>query len=104
MFTHHISETILHLSLSLKDFEAAQAAEFKDYLGEVDMNGISSIEIDFSSVEFIDSSGVGALVSVQKKLNQSGGVKPVAILNAGPTVQSVLELLQLQNLFDIRTS
>lgn len=54
--------------------------------------------IDCSAVEFMDSSGVGLLVSLHKKLG--GGSRRVQLLNVRPAIRSVFALLCLEDLFD----
>jgi anti-sigma B factor antagonist len=55
--------------------------------------GRTRIVIDLSGTEFIDSSGLGALVSCLKKTRQAGGDLRIA----GPT-QHVLTVFKLTNL------
>ncbi len=55
--------------------------------------GHARIVIDLSGIEFIDSSGLGALVSCLKKARQAGGDLRIS----GPTahVQTILKLTNL---------
>ena len=50
------------------DFDAAQVAELRKSVLEGLENSESSLAIDMSNVKFADSSGVGFLVSLTKKL------------------------------------
>ncbi len=50
------------------DFDAAQVAELRTSVLEGLENSESSLAIDMSNVKFADSSGVGFLVSLTKKL------------------------------------
>ena len=50
-------------------------------------------------VDFIDSSGVGALLGVYKRL--SGDEPNLQLKRLQPPVQSVIELLRLHTIFDI---
>jgi anti-sigma B factor antagonist len=63
---------------------------------------VSAVTIDFSDVDFIDSSGIGALLGVQKRLKASD--EPVTLLNARNSVIEVIELLRLHRVFRIRKS
>src|SRR5262245_33375564 len=62
-------------------------------VGELVANGHARVVIDLSDTAFIDSSGLGALVSCLKKTRQAGGDLRIA----GPTAQ-VEMVLDLTNL------
>jgi len=62
---------------------------------------VERLTIDLRAVSFLDSSGVGALLSVYKKLPPD---KPsVKLLNVQPPVQTVVELLRLHRIFHHRS-
>lgn len=52
-----------------RDFDAALVAELRSSVLEVLGGSDSTLAIDMSNVKFADSSGVGFLVSLTKKLN-----------------------------------
>jgi anti-sigma B factor antagonist len=60
---------------------------------EIIAGGHARVVIDLTNTEFIDSSGLGALVSCLKKTRQAGGDLRIA----GPTqhVQTILDLTNL---------
>ena len=55
--------------------------------------------IDFSRTGYIDSSGLGALVSISKKIREAGGELRLAGLNED--LRSLFELTKLDTLFAI---
>jgi anti-sigma B factor antagonist len=55
--------------------------------------------IDFSKTGYIDSSGLGVLVSLSKKIREQGGELRLAGLNAD--LQTLFELTKLDTLFAI---
>lgn len=55
--------------------------------------GTSRLVVDLGGVEFVDSSGLGALISGLKAARQSGG--DLRIASPTPQVQSVLALTSL---------
>jgi anti-sigma B factor antagonist len=55
--------------------------------------------IDFSRTGYIDSSGLGALVSLSKKIRESGGELRLSGLNED--LRSLFELTKLDTLFAI---
>ena len=55
--------------------------------------------IDFASTGYIDSSGLGALVSISKRIRESGGELRLSGLNED--LRSLFELTKLDTLFAI---
>ncbi len=64
--------------------------------------GERKVVIDFSNTGYIDSSGLGALVSLSKKLRDSGGELRLAGLNED--LRTLFELTKLDTLFTIADS
>ncbi len=58
--------------------------------------------VDFSQTGYIDSSGLGVLVSLSKKVRESGGDFRLASLN--DDLRTLFELTKLDTLFQIATS
>lgn len=67
-------------------------------LDEVE-RGSRKILIDFASAGYIDSSGLGVLVSLAKRLRELGGDLRLANLN--DDLQTLFELTKLDSLFQI---
>ena len=61
--------------------------------------GSRKFVIDFSKTGYIDSSGLGVLVSLSKKIREQGGELRLAGLNAD--LQTLFELTKLDTLFAI---
>ncbi|MEM6821011.1 MAG: STAS domain-containing protein [Verrucomicrobiota bacterium] len=95
-----LKENVLKLAFKISRLDASCARDLKAEFTEIWKDGIQSVEIDFSKVEFIDSSGIGALLSVHKKLDPNQG--GVLLLNVQSQVQAVIELLRLHRIFEIR--
>ena len=62
-------------------------------------NGDRRILIDFSQTGYIDSSGLGALVSISKRVREAGGELRLSGLNED--LRSLFELTKLDTLFAI---
>ena len=62
-------------------------------------NGERKILIDFARTSYIDSSGLGALVSLSKRVRESGGELRLAALN--DDLATLFELTRLDTLFHI---
>lgn len=60
--------------------------------------GLHGLMIDCSAVEFMDSSGVGLLVGLHKKLG--GGARRIKLGNVKPAIRGVFALLCLEDLFE----
>jgi anti-sigma B factor antagonist len=64
--------------------------------------GESKFVVDFANTGYIDSSGLGVLVSLAKKIRGSGGDLVLAGLNED--LRSLFELTKLDTLFAIKAS
>ena len=73
--------------------------ELKELVGRALEDGERKFLIDFSRTGYIDSSGLGALVSVSKKVREDGGQLRLAGLNED--LRSLFELTKLDTLFAI---
>lgn len=76
--------------------------ELKERVTEAVDFGARKILVDFSNTGYIDSSGLGALVSLAKKLREAGGELRLAGLNED--LRTLFELTKLDTLFNITAS
>ncbi len=76
--------------------------ELKDLVQQALDQGERKFLIDFSATGYIDSSGLGALVSISKKIREQGGELRLAELNED--LRSLFELTKLDTLFAISES
>ena len=65
-------------------------------------NGDRKFVVDFSNTGYIDSSGLGVLVSLSKKIREQGGELRLASLNED--LRTLFELTKLDTLFKIADS
>jgi anti-sigma B factor antagonist len=91
-------DTTLHVS-EIRELTAGTAQEVKSSLGLQFTDGLSNIDFDCSMLDFVDSSGLGALISMQKLANARGG--KLRLLSPKPSVIQVLELTRLHRVFEI---
>jgi anti-sigma B factor antagonist len=89
---------IVNLTLPTNQFDAVAAKQVKERFVSLPLDGVSRVVINLQSVEFIDSSGVGALLSLCRRL-PVGSVMQLTHVQA--EVRSVLELLRLHRVFEI---
>lgn len=78
------------------------APRLRDQLHELVGSGSARIVVDLSSTDFIDSSGLGALVSGLKVARQAGG--DLRIAAPTPQVVTVLELTNLNRVLRVHPS
>lgn len=82
------------------ELTAVNSASFRDEVRAVLPSAPPVIEIDLSETRFVDSSGLGALFALHRATTQRNGVI-LRLLNPRPEIQQLLELTQMQQLFEI---
>jgi anti-sigma B factor antagonist len=78
--------------------DASVAPAFKQQVQEVVAAGASRVVVDLQAVDFVDSSGLGAMVSILKALGTQGGM---AVCNAKGPVRALFELTRMDKVFAI---
>jgi anti-sigma B factor antagonist len=73
--------------------------ELKDLVQEALERGERRLLVDFSRTGYIDSSGLGALVSISKRVREAGGELRLSGLN--DDLRTLFELTKLDTLFAI---
>ncbi len=81
--------------------DAASANAFKTRLKELIQGRERFIVLDLAEVDFIDSTGLGAIVTVLKAL---GGDGELVICNPRETVSSLFRLTRMNRVFQIFSS
>jgi anti-anti-sigma factor len=76
------------------DIEVTEIIEIK-ILPELEP--FQKINLDFSNVLFVDSTGIGLLINLIETLNSDD--KSIVITNIQPLVKEVFEMLQLNEIF-----
>ncbi|NIZ09022.1 STAS domain-containing protein, partial [Pseudooceanicola sp. HF7] len=80
--------------------DAAVAIQFKDLMREITRGLSGRIVLDLAQVDFIDSSGLGAIVAAMKQL-ESGAQLELATLR--PNVDKVFRLTRMDAVFPIHS-
>jgi anti-sigma B factor antagonist len=75
------------------------AGEFRAALVQLIDSGHRHLIVDMSDVSFVDSSGLGALVSALKALKVLKGGGDVRLANVQPPVVALLEIIRLHRVF-----
>lgn len=87
-------ETVLHIRGEL---DALSCPELRPVLDALVEGGWHAVTIDLSSLRLIDSSGVGAIVSLYKRIRANGGEVRFIGVTAQPLV--IFKLLRLDRAF-----
>ena len=81
--------------------DAAIAENVKSSLKEISDRGERHIVVDFAKVQFMDSSGLGALVGSLKHMGPGGTLE---IVHPCDAVMKVLRLTRMNKVFTVRES
>jgi len=81
-----------------KRIDASVSVQFKDRMKAVSEESSTRIILDLGNVEFIDSSGLGAVVSVMKLLGQD---RKLELAQLQPVVAKVFKLTRMDSVFNI---
>lgn len=76
--------------------------DFKQLVLDEVEDGVRLVVIDFTKSAYIDSSGLGALVSLGKRIREAGGELRLAALNED--LRTLFELTRLDSLFPVFAS
>ncbi|NJD05931.1 MAG: STAS domain-containing protein [Methylococcaceae bacterium] len=90
------------ISLKEERIDAHNSLELKDFLQKLLENGQHLLIVDLAAVRFIDSSGLGALLSGYKNANLRQG--SLILTGLQPRVHSMFELTRLHRVFEIYSS
>ena len=93
---------IVIISVEEERMDAHNSGDLKEQMLQLFDEGKCSLMIDLSAVRFIDSSGLGALVSGFKNASAREGSLKLCCLQ--PQVRSMFELTRLHRVFEIFTN
>jgi anti-sigma B factor antagonist len=78
--------------------DAAVALAFKDGMREITEDGDDIVLLDLNHVQFIDSSGLGAIVAAMKNLGKD---RRLVLAGLTPTVDKVFRLTRMDSVFGV---
>ncbi len=87
------------LSIQEERIDAHNSGELKEYILHLIEQGEVNIVVQLENVRFIDSSGLGALLSGYKNAAAKSG--KLALVSCKPQVLSMFELTRLNRVFEI---
>ncbi len=81
---------------------AAIAPQVKEELTQIFKTKGTKVILNLASIKFIDSTGIGTLISALKTARQNEGV--FVLSDVQPDVLSLITLMKLDKIFDIYTN
>ena len=78
--------------------DAAVALAFKDQMRSQTEDGPDMVVLDLQQVQFVDSSGLGAIVASMKAMGKG---RTLALAGLNPTVDKVFRLTRMDSVFRI---
>jgi anti-anti-sigma factor len=96
-----IDGTTLKIFVKVARLDASTVREFKRECQKIWNSGIKDVWADLRQVTFLDSSGIGALLSLYKLLPASNA--NFKLRHVQPAVQATIELLRLHRIFDVES-
>lgn len=81
--------------------DAATAIQFKEKMRDLAKDGPARVVLDLARVQFLDSSGLGAILAVKKLL---GADRSLELAGLTPTVEKVFRLTRMDSIFTIHPS
>lgn len=92
----HNDITVLSISGNL---DSLTVPEIRPEIEKIVATGVLKVALEMSSLEVIDSSGIGAIVSLFKRVRGLGGDVKIVAVRGQP--REILRLLGLERAFDI---
>ncbi|PTW51559.1 MULTISPECIES: STAS domain-containing protein [Rhodovulum] len=88
----------VHVVVDEERIDSAVAIRFKEAVREQAADGPARVVLDLRNVEFLDSSGLGAVVAVMKLI---GAGRQLELCNLTPNVDKVFRLTRMDRVFTI---
>lgn len=99
-FSHQIKDNVLIIIPSGENLDAKSAPAFKEgVLDLIRSSNLSKLVFNLEHLQFIDSSGLGTFLSIQRTLNSQGGTLKLAHLNK--PIRTMFEIVSMHRIFDI---
>jgi anti-sigma B factor antagonist len=92
------SEGVLVSRIDARVLDASTARAFKDTMKPL-LTQDAKLVLDLSKVEFIDSSGLGALVSCLREAHVNGG--EIKLFGLSKSARALFELVRMHRVFEV---
>ena len=97
MKSHEVGDVLVVTVLDSR-IDAAVAVRFKNRMMELASTPSERVVLDLSHVEFLDSSGLGAVVGSMKQL---GRARKLDLAGLTPTVEKVFRITRMDRVFRV---
>ncbi len=97
-FEHELYEKCVVFRPGIARLDSIVAPEFRQCVIDLSQEHEITIVIDLANVEFMDSSGLGAVIGCYKAVQNSGGL---AFCNVHENVKEVFTLTHMDRIFEI---
>jgi anti-sigma B factor antagonist len=94
-------DNVLVLTPKVEYLDASNSKEFRERAEDLVGPG-TKLVVDLAPVQFVDSSGCGALLNLLKTLGKTGG--ELKLCNISAPVRALFDLVRMNKIFDIRKS
>lgn len=99
-FSHQIQNQTLIITPQGESLDAKNAPVFKEQvLDLIRTSGLYQLVFDLHHLQFIDSSGLGIFLSIQRTLSSQGGKLKLVRLNK--PIRTMFEIVSMHRIFDI---
>ena len=94
----NVEENVWNVAL-IGELDVSSAEVFKKSLNDLVDENSQNIKIDLDKLEYIDSTGLGVMVGVLKRLKVNG--KGIYLSNPQSNVRKILEITGLDKIFNV---
>ncbi len=98
-FKNTVEDTIVHFIFEGDLIGENNGPELVEFAGEMLEKGIKLCSIDIANVRFINSSGIGVLITLLTKFRNKGG--DLVLVNPSEQVNKLLIITKLNAIFNI---
>jgi anti-sigma B factor antagonist len=94
-------DVVKEIQIIVVEYKSLDASKVEDFIKLVsdEISKNKKNLIDLSKVDFVDSAGLGSLLSCLKKAKSSGG--ELKVFGLTKSVRSLFELMRMQKIFSI---
>ena len=92
------TDSVVVVGLAADSLDASNTNEFKSTAAQ-SVQPKTKMVLDLTQVQFIDSSGIGAILALLRKVTETGGDLKLSGLNQ--QVRTLFELVRLHHILDI---
>lgn len=92
-------QSLCHVIVCRGRMDVDASGPFKERIGRLCAGGVTRLIVDLSGVDFLDSSGLGALVACLRRVREKHG--DIKLAGLRPEVKSIFEITRVSRLFQI---